>query len=142
VPQEFFKLGAGPGIAYTHAEREDMGFDLVAHFCGNLGLRDYAKTVRHTVGGPQHLGDVVCDFREGQVLAIDTLDADRFVVLTDAPDVTPEVASGLAVPFQRTPAASSPVIGKHKALEVGAVKIVEMNRVHGNCEFRHSLPRQ
>jgi hypothetical protein len=118
-----------------------MRFDFVAHLCGNLGLRDYAKKIGHAIGGAQHLSDVFRDFGKGQFPAIDTLDADRFAILADAPDVAPEITSSLSVSFQRTPATRSPVIGKHEALELGAVKIVEVNRVHGNGGFRHSSPR-
>jgi len=114
-----------------------MRLHLVAHFRGNLRLGNDAKTVRHTVGSLQYLGDVTCDFCEGQVFAVDALDADRFAILADSPDVPSEVAPGLAVPFERSPSIGPPVISKYESLEFGAVQILEMDRMHGCGGFLH-----
>ena len=122
-----------------------MCLDFVSHLSGYAGARDDAKSLWHPVRRGKYLRDIILGFGERQVLAVDALDANGFavlcVIITDAPDIAPEVAAGLTIPFERMPFVRSCVKSENKALELVPIKILKMNMV--NCFRRmshHSSP--
>ncbi|MGA2713434.1 MAG: hypothetical protein ABSG41_10040 [Bryobacteraceae bacterium] len=51
-------------------------------------------------------------------------------VIPNAPDIASEIASALAVPFERLPFFGAGKVCKHKTLELETVEILEMNRLY------------
>jgi hypothetical protein len=69
-----------------------------------------------------------------QTAAIHALHAHRLAlfraVILNAPDIAPEIATALAVPFERMPFFGVRVVRKHEALELKTAEILEMDRLN------------
>lgn len=122
-----------------------MILDFVPHLSGGLGACDDPKVVRRAVIRFQNVCDILLSLGKRQPRPVDALDADGFAILrfilTHTPDIASEVASCLPIPFQRPPALASSVVGKNKALKLGAVKILKMNWLYIGGGLRHVFPQ-
>jgi hypothetical protein len=62
------------------------------------------------------------------------------LIVANVPDVAAEIASRLALPFERLPFSGTRVIGEQEALELRAIKILKMNRLYMGSWIRHHFP--
>src|SRR5437773_11943260 len=113
------------------------------HLRGDSRTCHKTEPMRRAVGSVEYLARSAFRLGERQSAAVHTLRAYGFAPaltqITNSPDVPPEVASRLAVPFEGKPFLRPCKVGEHETFELPAVKILKMHRLDVLRELTHML---